>query len=293
MNTSLTGKEHGLVAYWNFDDGTARDLSPHGNHGQLRQGARIEEAPRPTAVVPEGRVAETAFPQLSFFTWGSTPFSSTITANPRNQRILFCIREDPKRTEGIAGQVGASVERVSSSLSRLAKHDLVRQTADSRWLANISVSTEEELVRANQIGLKYAHIEADILRADLPALKKTYQQSQVSRYHPWPRVSLIIVGALCADFCVSDRIRFKPEFFNEKFLPPLHADGRRWGYSAEAILSAPLPSRRYQFYQNVCNDAKGGLSRFGYFRLLDEERKAPPPPPKASALSPRERYGCP
>jgi proline-specific peptidase len=33
MNARLTGKEKGLVAYWNFDDGTANDQSGHGNHG--------------------------------------------------------------------------------------------------------------------------------------------------------------------------------------------------------------------------------------------------------------------
>ncbi len=33
MNSRLTGKEKGLVAYWNFDDGTANDLTGNGNHG--------------------------------------------------------------------------------------------------------------------------------------------------------------------------------------------------------------------------------------------------------------------
>ncbi len=33
MNNRLTGKEKGLVAYWNFDDGTANDLTANGNHG--------------------------------------------------------------------------------------------------------------------------------------------------------------------------------------------------------------------------------------------------------------------
>jgi len=47
MNTPLTGKEEGLVAYWNFDDGTAKDLSGHGNDGILTADARIVEAPRP------------------------------------------------------------------------------------------------------------------------------------------------------------------------------------------------------------------------------------------------------
>ncbi len=41
MNTTLQGDEPGLVGYWNFDDGTARDLSPNGNHGTLHGDAGI------------------------------------------------------------------------------------------------------------------------------------------------------------------------------------------------------------------------------------------------------------
>jgi hypothetical protein len=46
MNKPLTGKEKGLVAYWNFDDGTAKDLSGHANHGRLEGNARTMEVPR-------------------------------------------------------------------------------------------------------------------------------------------------------------------------------------------------------------------------------------------------------
>ena len=52
MNTTLTGKEPGLVAYWNFDDGTAKDLSPHSNDGVLSGDAQIVESPRPTSLAP-------------------------------------------------------------------------------------------------------------------------------------------------------------------------------------------------------------------------------------------------
>jgi hypothetical protein len=41
MNTRLTGKEAGLVAYWTFEDGTAKDLSANGNTGSLDGEARI------------------------------------------------------------------------------------------------------------------------------------------------------------------------------------------------------------------------------------------------------------
>jgi hypothetical protein len=40
-NKRLTGKEPGLVAYWTFDDGTAKDFSTNGNNGVLDAEARI------------------------------------------------------------------------------------------------------------------------------------------------------------------------------------------------------------------------------------------------------------
>lgn len=43
----LTGKEAGLVGLWNFNDGTARDASTNGFHGQLLGNARILEADYP------------------------------------------------------------------------------------------------------------------------------------------------------------------------------------------------------------------------------------------------------
>lgn len=47
MNVSLTGKEEGLVVYWNFDDDTARDLTGHGNDGILQGDAQIVESALP------------------------------------------------------------------------------------------------------------------------------------------------------------------------------------------------------------------------------------------------------
>ena len=41
MNATLHGDEEGLVGYWNFDDGTANDLSLFANHGTLIGGAQI------------------------------------------------------------------------------------------------------------------------------------------------------------------------------------------------------------------------------------------------------------
>ncbi len=66
MSQTLTGKEPGLVGYWNFDDGTARDGSGGRHHGRLVGEAKIVEAERPhagivtpvTAVALAGRVSD-------------------------------------------------------------------------------------------------------------------------------------------------------------------------------------------------------------------------------------------
>lgn len=65
MNTKLTGKEQGLVAYWNFDDGTAKDLSGHGNDGLLCEDAEIVESSRPTVPIPEEQRTEPAMAELT------------------------------------------------------------------------------------------------------------------------------------------------------------------------------------------------------------------------------------
>ncbi|MBN2593017.1 MAG: LamG domain-containing protein [Sedimentisphaerales bacterium] len=53
MNTQLTGREEGLVGYWNFDDGTAKDLSGNGNDGILDGNAEIVESSRPASVTAQ------------------------------------------------------------------------------------------------------------------------------------------------------------------------------------------------------------------------------------------------
>jgi PAS domain S-box-containing protein len=58
MFKRLTGKEEGLAGLWNFADGTARDASPAGHHGQLFGTAKVVEArlPSPGTLVPWSRL---------------------------------------------------------------------------------------------------------------------------------------------------------------------------------------------------------------------------------------------
>ncbi|MEO8428732.1 MAG: LamG-like jellyroll fold domain-containing protein, partial [Verrucomicrobiota bacterium] len=46
MMTDLIGQDPGLLALWNFTDGTARDASTNGRHGKLVGNARVVTAPR-------------------------------------------------------------------------------------------------------------------------------------------------------------------------------------------------------------------------------------------------------
>jgi pimeloyl-ACP methyl ester carboxylesterase len=65
MSTPLTGKENGLVAYWNFDDGTVNDQSGHGNHGAFPQ---VTESPWPdpqAAAESPARPSAAAEPQYA------------------------------------------------------------------------------------------------------------------------------------------------------------------------------------------------------------------------------------
>ncbi len=63
MNIKLTGREVGLVGYWNFDDGTADDLTANGNHGELmgKGNAKIITPGRswPFAVEPVAKLTTT------------------------------------------------------------------------------------------------------------------------------------------------------------------------------------------------------------------------------------------
>jgi hypothetical protein len=46
-NRPLTGSETGLVGYWNFNDGTANDLSPNSNHGEFLGDAQAVDSDIP------------------------------------------------------------------------------------------------------------------------------------------------------------------------------------------------------------------------------------------------------
>jgi len=58
LASQLTGSEPGLLALWNFEDGTARDLGPNGHDGVLAGQAEIVDAERPAPVAAAPLVKE-------------------------------------------------------------------------------------------------------------------------------------------------------------------------------------------------------------------------------------------
>jgi signal transduction histidine kinase/DNA-binding response OmpR family regulator/ligand-binding sensor domain-containing protein/protocatechuate 3,4-dioxygenase beta subunit len=71
LSRSLTSSEPGLVALWNFDDGTARDVTGHGHDGILHGHAVIVAG---QAALPESKLPETASPVVNPI--ASEPFST-------------------------------------------------------------------------------------------------------------------------------------------------------------------------------------------------------------------------
>jgi hypothetical protein len=58
MNSRLTGKEPGLVAWWNFEDGTGKDASGRGNDAILGGQAKTKSATPPDASAPAEAVED-------------------------------------------------------------------------------------------------------------------------------------------------------------------------------------------------------------------------------------------
>ena len=54
MKSTLTGNENGLVGYWNFDDGTAKDLTANRNDGEFKGDAKVVD-PDPNLVFPNSK----------------------------------------------------------------------------------------------------------------------------------------------------------------------------------------------------------------------------------------------
>lgn len=96
MLTNLTGQERGLVALWNFNDGTARDFTTNAFHGKLVGQANIVETSRPTH-------------GLSSFSTSTSIFSVTVTDSEGSQvegaHVILEVNDGVFRT-GTSDQMG-------------------------------------------------------------------------------------------------------------------------------------------------------------------------------------------
>jgi hypothetical protein len=132
------------------------------------------------------------------------------------------------------------------------------------------------MAAAEAIGLEYAQRQADILRREIPRLRELYGRTVLSNSFRWDEVSLLIVGAMLSDFCVVDRVPFRPENSCEKLQPRLHpANGKPWSYDGYEKLPTRFPSRPWKFYHNVFSKGSAGMARFGYYKDPDEQRQSP------------------
>ncbi len=92
MNAPLTGKEPGLVGYWNFDDGTPKDLSPNRNYGVLEGSSQIIAAALPDSFTPANAIGI----ESKVVNPGDT-FTTKISAGLTNPlyRFTFNLKFDP------------------------------------------------------------------------------------------------------------------------------------------------------------------------------------------------------
>jgi hypothetical protein len=121
MNTTLTGQEPGLVGYWNFDDGTLRDLSPGGNEGVLYGNAQIVEAPPPEIPVTEPS-APPGEPPVDYI-W--------IDLGERNEGLLMTQREMGDGVTEHDVKAGVDCRKVPSPYSGLANNHIYFAIDDS------------------------------------------------------------------------------------------------------------------------------------------------------------------
>lgn len=212
------------------------------------------------------------FPEFEFETWGSAPSRNVykLTYERAVQKILYAIKDNSLLAEEIAVKTGEEKSLVVEKLKELKKYTLISEEGE-KWISNIPLYTKKELKEAEKIGLKYAEKEAEILRETIPKLKKTYEKTAVSQYFTWDDISLIIVGALLADFCVMDRIPFRPENYTKDLQPQLEKPGGgRWQYNGYELLPKSDSNRKWRFYQNINEVERGSTSMFGY---LEAKRK--------------------
>jgi hypothetical protein len=188
--------------------------------------------------------------------------------------ILLSIRSDGKASAQIARECGLAQDEAERKLAEMERLELLARApeAPEGWITSIPIFLKRDLTGAEEIGCKYAAVEAKILRDALPGVREAYDSCVLSGRFPWEKMSLIVTGALLADFGVQDRVRFLARLRDERLVLPVHRDGSRWSCAAYQKLEPRFPRKRWAFYQNE-DGPHDALSRFGY---SGEQRRQPP-----------------
>jgi len=231
---------------------------------------------------PAGRAAAaergaTEIPEFEFTVWGRPPSRQVYRLQDERlvQKILFVLRERALRVGDVDRRIGAADADVAGKLDELARFGLVQQEGQ-KWSSNIPLYVRAEIEAGEKLSRKYAEQEAEILRRAIPGLRDLYSETSLASSFPWEKTSLLVVGALLSDFCVFDRIAFRPENAEHSRQYPLQApDGTRWGFTGYEKLPKRFPSCRWRFYHNQYRTYAGGMARFGYYGNPNEQRKEP------------------
>ncbi|MFC1564806.1 hypothetical protein ACFL6G_07705 [candidate division KSB1 bacterium] len=225
--------------------------------------------------------------KIRFSTWGSLPFSKELLENTDNQKILYAIRNNPKDYLEISTETSIPEDSIVQFIKRLSQLDLVvlDLPSDIKWKAKIPIYNERELNLAETICLEYAKGEVDIIRNSIDEIQKLYNSLSISSHFEWDSMSWIIIGALICDLAVIDRVRFFTEYRDERYLPQLHPDGKRWSLRGYLNLNeVRYKERKWSFSQAWIKDETAGLAVFGYYKP-DIKRKKPPKNPLYLAIT--------
>ncbi|MBI2924385.1 MAG: response regulator [Verrucomicrobia bacterium] len=121
MFKQLPGAEPGLVSLWNFDDGTARDATPRGNHGKLMGRASVIAGALPTTLV-HGKITDPAG-------------NSVVGASVEVRQAGRPVRQITFNTAGEYGFLMYSSERCGLFVTtgKLSAYRLGFQTSGEEW----------------------------------------------------------------------------------------------------------------------------------------------------------------
>jgi hypothetical protein len=149
MNTTLKGNEPGLVGYWNFDDGTANDLSPNGNHGSLKGDAKIVESDlviAPIVLMPQSIIPRTVGESFSLGIDAAANaslhnFTFDLTFNPT---ILQAVKVEPGSFLSNNGKdkIISEIPQIDNAKGRITGISCRREGADG-------VSGDGEIIKVN------------------------------------------------------------------------------------------------------------------------------------------------